>query len=69
MSGLAQIQQAILALPIHERSQLWSWFAEQEIDESPELLAAIDDGIRSIEAAGGIPAEEVRRQIGTWVSK
>jgi hypothetical protein len=69
MSALAEIQQAILGLPTQERSQLWDWFLEQEIEESPEFLAAVDEGIRSIEAQGGIPAEEVRRQIATWVGK
>jgi hypothetical protein len=69
MSGLAEIQQAILGLAAQERSQLWDWFLEQEIEESPELLAAVDEGIRSIETHGGIPAEEVRRRIATWVGK
>jgi len=69
MSGLAEIQRAILELPTQERSQLWDWFLEQEIVESPELLAAVDEGIRSIESHGGIPAEEVRRRIATWAGK
>jgi hypothetical protein len=69
MSALAEIQQAILDLPTQDRSRLWDWFLEQEIEESPELLAAVDEGIRSIETQGGIPAEEVRRRIATWVGK
>ncbi len=66
MSVLAEIQQAILELPTQERARLWNWFLEQEVKESPEFLAAVDDGIRSIESQGGIPADEVRRRIATW---
>jgi hypothetical protein len=69
MSDLAEIQQAILDLPSRERAQLWDWFQEQEIDETPELLAAIDEGIRSIEENGGVSADEARRRIATWVAK
>jgi hypothetical protein len=69
MSALAEIQQAILELPTQERSRLWDWFQKQEIEESPELLAAVDEGIRSIDTQGGIPAEEVRRRIATWVGR
>jgi hypothetical protein len=38
------------------------------IDETPEMLAAIDEGRRSLEIQGGIPAQEVRKQITTWVT-
>jgi hypothetical protein len=69
MSGLSEIQQAILDLPTQERAQLWDWFQSQEVEESPELLAAVDEGIRSIETEGGIPAEEVRRRIAQWAAK
>ena len=68
MSGLAEIQRAILELPTRDRAQLWGWFQEQENDESPEQLAAIDEGVRSIDSDGGVPAEEVRRRIATWVT-
>lgn len=69
MSGLAEIQKAILELPRQERAQLWDWLQANEFEESPELLAAIDEGIRSIETCGGIPADEVRRRIATWATK
>lgn len=32
-----------------------------EADEPPEMLAAIDEGIRSLDVGEGIPIEEVRR--------
>ena len=69
MRALAEIQQAILELPIQERSQLWDSFLEREVEESPEFMAAVDEGIRSIETGSGIPAEEMRRRIVTWVGE
>jgi hypothetical protein len=36
-----------------------------EIVETPELLAAIDEGLQSLEKEGGIPIEEVQKRLGT----
>lgn len=41
-----------------------------EIEETPEMLAAIDEGIRSIETHGGIPIETVQvRMDEKWRTK
>ena len=40
-----------------------------EIDETPEMIAAIDDGIRSMESGPGVPLEEARRRIAGWITK
>jgi predicted transcriptional regulator len=40
-----------------------------EIDETPEMIAAIDDGIRSMESGPGVPLEEARRRLAGWISK
>lgn len=69
MSGLAEIQQAILKLSAWDRGLLWEWLQKQEKGESPALLAAVDEGIRSLETDGGVPAEVVYRQITTWASR
>jgi predicted transcriptional regulator len=37
-----------------------------EIEETPELLAAIDEGVRSAEQEPLIPIEEVIAEIKTW---
>jgi len=69
MSGLAEIQQAILKLSPWDRGLLWEWLQKQDKGESPELLAAVDEGIRSLETDGGVPAEVVYQQITTWASR
>ena len=40
-----------------------------EIDESPEMLAAIDEGIRSIEGGAGVPLDEARQRLSEWITK
>jgi hypothetical protein len=40
-----------------------------QVEETDEMLAAVDEGIRSIEEQGGTPAEEVRKLIPKWITK
>ncbi len=40
-----------------------------EENESPELLEAIDAGIRSLDAGEGIAIEEVRKRMAQWTTK
>ena len=38
-------------------------------DETPEMLAAIDEGIRSAENEPGYPVEAVRAELSSWITK
>ena len=49
MSSLAEIQEAIEKLTSEDRARLREWFDAQDTEETDELLAAIDQGIRSAE--------------------
>ena len=40
-----------------------------EDEETPEMLAAIDEGLRSLKEEGSIPIEDVIREIATWNTK
>jgi hypothetical protein len=42
---------------------------QDNIEESPEMLAAIDEGLRSLQEEGSIPIEEVERRMKTWTFK
>jgi hypothetical protein len=48
MSSLIEIQEAVEKLAPNERAQLWDWFQAQEVEETDEMLAAVDEGIRSL---------------------
>lgn len=68
MTKLAEIQTAILHLDPAEREELRHWL-DETAEETPEMLAAIDEGLRSLKAKGVIPLEDVRRNLSSWVTK
>lgn len=39
------------------------------LDETPEMLAAIDAGVRSMEAGPGVPLAEARQRIAGWITR
>ena len=61
MSSLAEIQEVIEKLGPEERAELWTWF--QEAEESDELVAAVDEGIRAAEEGRVFTLEEIKTQI------
>lgn len=67
MTKLAEIQEAIEQLPPLDRAALWDWFLAHG-EETPEMLAFIDEGIKSAEEKGTIPLEEVRKKLPQWIS-
>lgn len=40
-----------------------------EIEETPEMLAVIDEAVGSFDADKGIGIEEARRRVAQWTSK
>jgi hypothetical protein len=66
MNRLAEIQEAIQHLPPEERSELRHWILEEE---TPEMLAAIDAGIRSAETEPKLSAEDLRRKLHGWTTR
>ncbi|MBV9489786.1 MAG: hypothetical protein JO069_08690 [Verrucomicrobia bacterium] len=73
MSSLGEIQEAIEKLSEEQRRELRQWlnaFEADEVDESDELMAAVDEGIRALEAQGGIPLEQARQRfLDRWHSR
>lgn len=68
MTKLAEIQSAILQLDPADREELRHWL-DETAEETPEMLAAIDEGLRSLKAKGVIPLEDVRKELRSWVTK
>jgi len=66
MTKLAQVQEAIRQLGPNEQKELRNWLLEEE---SPALLAAIDEAERSLVEEGGVPLEDVRRNLRQWITK
>jgi predicted transcriptional regulator len=68
MTKLAEIQEAILQLDPADREELRHWL-DETAEETPEMLAAIDEGLRSLKEKGRIPLEDVRKELRSWVTK
>jgi hypothetical protein len=66
MTKLAQIQEAIRQLPPAEQQKLRHWLLD---DETPEMLAAADEGLRALVQEPTIPVAELRRKIGEWTTR
>jgi predicted transcriptional regulator len=41
----------------------------EDFEETPEMLAAIDEGIRSAENEESYPVEVVRAELSSWITK
>lgn len=68
MTKLVEIQEAILQLDPREQQALRHWL-DETAEETPEMLAAIDEGLRSLATEGGVPIEEARRQLRQWITR
>ena len=68
MSTVSEIEAAIESLSPAEQRELAGWLNSRLIEESPEMLAAIDAGIRSLETESKVPLEDVRRKIKGWAA-
>src|ERR1017187_6435694 len=61
VTKLAEIQEAILQLDPKEQQVLRHWL-DETAEETPEMLAALDEGIRSLANEPTVPIEEGRRR-------
>jgi len=74
MKTLTEVKQAVKKLKPKEKASLTLWLNLQFDDQMTEaeerrMLAAIDEGIRSLKDHGGVPIEEVRKMIPSWATR
>ena len=73
VSSLGEIREAIEKLSPEQRRELQQWleaFEADGVEESDELMAAVDEGIHALEAQGGIPLEQARKRfLDRWHSR
>ena len=67
MSTVAEIESAIETLTPTQQREVADWLAARLIEEPPEMLAAIDEGERSLVTERGVPIEDVRRNLSRWI--
>ena len=67
-----EILEELPRLAREEREKIWERLEEIELEEmeaTPEVLAAIEEGIRSAETEPGWTVAQVRGKIASWVTK
>ena len=74
MSTLAEIQEAVTRLCDDEKKALSLWLnsqtvAELSAEEEQRLLRSLDEAIGDVDAGKGVPIEDVRMRISSWVAK
>ncbi len=45
------------------------FWGDETAQETPEMVAAIDEGLSSLATEGGVPLEEARRHLRQWTTK
>jgi len=68
MSTVTEIEAAIERLSAEEQREVADWLGSRLIEETPEMLAALDAGIRSLEEEPTVPIAEARRKIKAWTT-
>jgi len=68
MSTVPEIEAALEKLPLEAQREVAAWLETKLWPETPAMLAAVDEGIRSLDTEPAVPAEEVRRKITKWAT-
>ena len=67
MSTVDEIEAALDRLPPEQLRQVGDWIATRLMPETtPAMLAALDEGIHSLQTEPTVSAEEVRKKIKEW---
>jgi hypothetical protein len=67
VTRLAEIQQAILRLDPVEQQSLRHWL-DEVAEETPAMLAALDQGLDSLVQEGGVPISDARARLRQWTT-
>lgn len=70
MSTVTEVEKALETFTPEQMREVADWIAARLLpEETPEMLAAIDVGLRSLETEATLSVEEVRQNIRAWVTK
>ena len=67
MTKLAEIQEAIRQLAPQEQQELLHWL-DEKVEETPAMLAAIDEGLHSLQTKGTQPftRAQLEQRVRQW---
>ena len=64
-----EVIRQVEAMSMAEQAKVREWVLAMEVQESPEILAALDAAVRSADARGTTSIDEVRKLLPKWISK
>ncbi len=69
MQTVAEIEAAIAKLPASKQWEIANWQEESLLsEETPAMLAAIDEGIRLLESKPIVPIRAIHKKIKEWTT-
>lgn len=68
MSTVAEIEAALEKLPPAQQHEIADWLQSRLMPETPAMLAALDEGIRSLEKSGAreFTRPELEQKVRQW---
>lgn len=69
MSTVQEIESALDKLPVDAQREVAAWLEAKLWPETPAMLAATDEAERSLREEGGVPVEEVRKNLRSWITR
>jgi hypothetical protein len=69
VTTVAEIESALEKLPVDKQREVAAWLEAKLWPETPAMFAAIDEAERSLAEEGGVPVEDVRRNLRQWITK
>ncbi|WP_221031009.1 hypothetical protein [Actomonas aquatica] len=68
MSTVTEIEAAIEKLSVEDQGKIADWLNSRLISETPAMLAALDEGIRSLEKEGAreYTREQLEQKVRQW---
>lgn len=68
MSTVAEIESALEKLPLEAQHEVAAWLGSKLWPETPAMLASLDEAERSLAEEGGVPVEDVRKNLRQWTT-
>lgn len=70
MSTVTEVEAALEKFTPEQLREVADWLNARLVpEETPEMLAAIDEGLRSLETEPKLSGEDVRQNIRAWATR
>jgi len=68
MSTVTEIESALAKLPLVAQCEVAAWLESRLWPETSAMMASIDEAERSLAEEGGVAVEDVRKNLGQWIT-